>query len=138
MPTCDQSFAPLSEHGYVLTLHGRIVVTSKEHAIAVYHRIYTPYSLHSPQPLEPTFNLSTASLRAAVRARRRSAATADTSSAPTSPTLPSKAFDHYVISLEMLANVDRQLMETILKTVENVATHTMLRDNCNSSGRELI
>eukprot|EP00965_Chrysotila_dentata_P143453 4739789-Pleurochrysis_carterae.AAC.1 len=38
----------------------------------------------------------------------------------------------------MLANVDRQLMETILKTVEGVATRTMLRENCNSSGRELI
>eukprot|EP00965_Chrysotila_dentata_P021247 703526-Pleurochrysis_carterae.AAC.1 len=37
IPTCDQSFAPLIEHGYVLTSHGRVVVTSKEHAIAVYH-----------------------------------------------------------------------------------------------------
>eukprot|EP00965_Chrysotila_dentata_P193738 6175935-Pleurochrysis_carterae.AAC.8 len=38
----------------------------------------------------------------------------------------------------MLANVDRQLMEAILKTVESVATRTTLRDNCNLSGRELI
>eukprot|EP00965_Chrysotila_dentata_P064777 2147599-Pleurochrysis_carterae.AAC.1 len=29
-------------------------------------------------------------------------------------------------------------MESILKTVESVATRSMLRDNCNSSGRELI
>eukprot|EP00965_Chrysotila_dentata_P002365 77016-Pleurochrysis_carterae.AAC.1 len=38
----------------------------------------------------------------------------------------------------MLSNVDRQLMESILKTVEIVATRTSLRDNCNGSGRELI
>eukprot|EP00965_Chrysotila_dentata_P121116 4005810-Pleurochrysis_carterae.AAC.1 len=25
-PTCDQSYAPLIEHGYVLTSHGRVVV----------------------------------------------------------------------------------------------------------------
>eukprot|EP00965_Chrysotila_dentata_P023215 769709-Pleurochrysis_carterae.AAC.1 len=37
IPTCDQSYAPLIEHGCVLTSHGRVVVTSKEHAIAVYH-----------------------------------------------------------------------------------------------------
>eukprot|EP00965_Chrysotila_dentata_P160565 5300749-Pleurochrysis_carterae.AAC.1 len=39
IPTCDQSFAPLIENGYVITSHGRVVVASKEHAIAVYHRI---------------------------------------------------------------------------------------------------
>eukprot|EP00965_Chrysotila_dentata_P158205 5226611-Pleurochrysis_carterae.AAC.1 len=37
IPTCDQSFAPLIENGYVITSHGRVVVASKEHAIAVYH-----------------------------------------------------------------------------------------------------
>eukprot|EP00965_Chrysotila_dentata_P212335 6186968-Pleurochrysis_carterae.AAC.6 len=57
---------------------------------------------------------------------------------PTSLTLPSEASDHYVISLELLANVDRQLMKKILKTVESVATRPKLRNNCNSSGRELI
>eukprot|EP00965_Chrysotila_dentata_P245664 6206698-Pleurochrysis_carterae.AAC.3 len=69
--TCDQSYAPLIEHGYVLPSHGRVVVASKDHATAVYHRIYTPYSLHSPSPLDPVFNLSVASLPAAVRARTR-------------------------------------------------------------------
>eukprot|EP00965_Chrysotila_dentata_P167432 5528939-Pleurochrysis_carterae.AAC.1 len=39
----------------------------------------------------------------------------------------------------MLANVDRQLMESILKTIDSVATRAMLRDNSKSSGsRELI
>eukprot|EP00965_Chrysotila_dentata_P189352 6173273-Pleurochrysis_carterae.AAC.2 len=131
IPSCEQSFAPLIEHGYVLTSHGRVIVTSKEHAIAVYPRICTPYSLHSPSQLEPTFNLSIASLPAAIRARTRSATSADASSAPTSLTLPTEPSDHYVISPEILANVDQQLMETILKTVESVATRNMLRDNCN-------
>eukprot|EP00965_Chrysotila_dentata_P015946 527896-Pleurochrysis_carterae.AAC.1 len=85
--TCDQFFAPLIEQGYVLTSHGRVVVASKEHAIAVYHRIYSPYPLHSPSPLKPTFNLAIASLPAAVRAHTRSATAADASSAPSNLTL---------------------------------------------------
>eukprot|EP00965_Chrysotila_dentata_P075317 2487353-Pleurochrysis_carterae.AAC.1 len=92
----------------------------------------------SPSPLDPVFNLAVASLPAAVRARTRSATSADASSAPTTLTLPAEAADHYVVSPEMLANVDRQLMESISKTVESVATRSMLRDNCKSSGRELI
>eukprot|EP00965_Chrysotila_dentata_P103160 3405979-Pleurochrysis_carterae.AAC.2 len=99
---------------------------------------YTPYSLHSPSPLEPTFTQSIATLPAANRARTRSATPAVASSVPTSLTLPREASDHNVISPEMLANVDRQLMETILRTAESVATRNMLRDNRNSSGRELI
>eukprot|EP00965_Chrysotila_dentata_P122422 4046095-Pleurochrysis_carterae.AAC.1 len=38
----------------------------------------------------------------------------------------------------MLPNVDRQLMESILKTIDSVATRSMLRGNSKSSGRELI
>eukprot|EP00965_Chrysotila_dentata_P212331 6186968-Pleurochrysis_carterae.AAC.2 len=59
---CNKSFALLIEQGYVLISHRRAVVTSKELAIAVYHRIYPPYALHSPSPLEPAFDLSIAAL----------------------------------------------------------------------------
>eukprot|EP00965_Chrysotila_dentata_P020157 667404-Pleurochrysis_carterae.AAC.1 len=37
IPTRGPAFAPLIEHGYVLTSHGRVVVASTDHAIAVFH-----------------------------------------------------------------------------------------------------
>eukprot|EP00965_Chrysotila_dentata_P011956 393011-Pleurochrysis_carterae.AAC.1 len=67
IPTCDASFARLIEHGYVLTSHGRVVVSSKDQAVAVFHRIYQPYALQSPSPVEPSFNLTFSSLPANVQ-----------------------------------------------------------------------
>eukprot|EP00965_Chrysotila_dentata_P052730 1749403-Pleurochrysis_carterae.AAC.1 len=37
LSTCEPTFAPLIEHGYVLTSHGRVVVANKDHAVAVFH-----------------------------------------------------------------------------------------------------
>eukprot|EP00965_Chrysotila_dentata_P194602 6176463-Pleurochrysis_carterae.AAC.1 len=62
IPTRDSAFAPLIEHGYVITSHGRVVVSSADQAVAVFHRIYTPYPLHDPSPIDPTFDLSLSSL----------------------------------------------------------------------------
>eukprot|EP00965_Chrysotila_dentata_P135878 4491787-Pleurochrysis_carterae.AAC.1 len=77
IPTCDPSFAPLIEQGYVLTTHGRVVVANKDHAVAVFHRIYSPYPLHSPSQVDPTFNLNISSLPAAVQTRARARTAAD-------------------------------------------------------------
>eukprot|EP00965_Chrysotila_dentata_P093634 3094276-Pleurochrysis_carterae.AAC.2 len=49
IPTRDSAFAPLIEHGYVITSHGRVVVSSADQAVAVFHRVYTPYPLHNPR-----------------------------------------------------------------------------------------
>eukprot|EP00965_Chrysotila_dentata_P044316 1473495-Pleurochrysis_carterae.AAC.2 len=141
IPTCEPTFAPLIKHGYVLTSHGRVVVASKDHAVAVLHRIYQPYSILSPSPNDSTFNLALSSLPAAVqtRASARLAASAPAgASQPTTLSLPSESADHYVVSPELLANVDRQLMETTMKTVEHIATRNELRILCAGSGRELI
>eukprot|EP00965_Chrysotila_dentata_P121474 4015969-Pleurochrysis_carterae.AAC.1 len=90
------------------------------------------------RPMDPTFNLAIASLPADVRARTRSTFAASSATAPTSLTMPSESVDHYVVSPEWLSNVDRQLIETISKTVDSIATRNALRASCSSSGRELI
>eukprot|EP00965_Chrysotila_dentata_P162631 5369972-Pleurochrysis_carterae.AAC.2 len=57
------------------------------------------------------------------RARRRSAANR------TDPSVRINR-DHFVVSPEFLSNVDRQLMEIILKTVEHIATRNEFRALC--------
>eukprot|EP00965_Chrysotila_dentata_P026167 867642-Pleurochrysis_carterae.AAC.1 len=91
IPTCDASFAPLIEQGYT-------------------------------SPVEPTFNLTISSLPANVQTRasaRLAASGASGASQRALFTLPSDSDDHFVVSPEYLANVDRQLMEAILKTIEH-------------------
>eukprot|EP00965_Chrysotila_dentata_P084984 2805349-Pleurochrysis_carterae.AAC.2 len=46
--------------------------------------------------------------------------------------------DHFVVSPEQLASVDRQLIETILGTIASPATRPAYRLQCLNSGRELI
>eukprot|EP00965_Chrysotila_dentata_P136912 4528561-Pleurochrysis_carterae.AAC.1 len=117
IPTCDATFAPLIEHNYVPTSHGRVIVSSKDQAIAVFHRIHQPYSLHSPLPVEPTFNLTISSLPANLQTRANARLAVSGTSGASRPALlalPSDSDDHLVVSPEYLANVDRQLMEAIL------------------------
>eukprot|EP00965_Chrysotila_dentata_P127565 4218760-Pleurochrysis_carterae.AAC.1 len=40
LQTENISYAPLIEHGYILTTQGRVVVANHNHAIAVCHRIF--------------------------------------------------------------------------------------------------
>eukprot|EP00965_Chrysotila_dentata_P019459 646840-Pleurochrysis_carterae.AAC.1 len=55
IPSCNPLYATLIEHGYSLTPQGRVVVFSVDHAKAVYHRFYTPYTFDAPSPVAPSF-----------------------------------------------------------------------------------
>eukprot|EP00965_Chrysotila_dentata_P129996 4296826-Pleurochrysis_carterae.AAC.1 len=52
--------------------------------------------------------------------------------------LSTAELDHYVISPETLLSLDRQLMESILSTIESPATRATYRARCSNSGRLLI
>eukprot|EP00965_Chrysotila_dentata_P214327 6188129-Pleurochrysis_carterae.AAC.2 len=127
---------------YAYVARGRVEVAGKDLTNAVIQRIDSPYALHLPLHIEPSFNLTISSLPAAIqtRARTRTAASsaADGSPPPTVLSVPMDAVDHYLVSPEYLANVDRPQVEIILKTVEHVATRNSLRDQCDNSGRDLI
>eukprot|EP00965_Chrysotila_dentata_P052436 1739551-Pleurochrysis_carterae.AAC.1 len=144
LPTENASYAPLIEHGYIVTTQGRVVVANHNHAIAVCHRIFNPYPLHAPSPTDPHYDLTISTLPPAVQTRTRAAAAqaaataAGGSTQPTTLTLPSDQADRFIVSPEMLANVDRQLMESILRTMDSLATRQFYRNQCNSSGRNLI
>eukprot|EP00965_Chrysotila_dentata_P195885 6177250-Pleurochrysis_carterae.AAC.2 len=154
LPTCNAAYASLIEHGYTLKPQERVVVYSYSHAQAVFFNQYTPYPLDSPSPVVPTFSFATSPAAAATtgpatRSTPASAApTSATSTAQPASTVVSSTGpvrnvtpderDHFVISPEQLASVDRQLMESILGTIASPATRPGCRIQCQNSGRTLI
>eukprot|EP00965_Chrysotila_dentata_P001562 51227-Pleurochrysis_carterae.AAC.1 len=123
-----------------------------QHAQAVFFNLYTPYTMDSPSPVAPTFTLpslpaptsaagpATRSGGAAPGAAPAAAGVQPPAAASVSAVRPLSADerDHFVISPETLANVDRQLMETILSTIGLPATRPAYRAQCQNSGRVLI
>eukprot|EP00965_Chrysotila_dentata_P114890 3797309-Pleurochrysis_carterae.AAC.1 len=99
LPTENASYAPLIEQGYIVTTQGRVVVANANHAIAVCHRIFNPYPLHAPSPIDPHYDLTISTLPPAVQTRTRAAAAqaaataAGGSSQPATLTLPSDQAD---------------------------------------------
>eukprot|EP00965_Chrysotila_dentata_P097924 3237587-Pleurochrysis_carterae.AAC.1 len=115
--------------------------------------MYTPYTMDAPSPIVPTFSFSTqpASTAAAGPTTRSTPASgAPAAAAPSSVSttgastvssvraLTADEKDHFVVSPEQLASVDRQLMETILSTITSPATRPAYRVSCQNSGRALI
>eukprot|EP00965_Chrysotila_dentata_P259870 6213711-Pleurochrysis_carterae.AAC.4 len=103
--------------------------------------------MDAPSPIAPTFMFPSApAAAAAARPATRStpASAAPASAAPTAapvssvrPLTPGER-DHFVVSPEQLARVDRQLMESILGTITSPATRPVYRMQCQNSGRTLI
>eukprot|EP00965_Chrysotila_dentata_P113311 3744356-Pleurochrysis_carterae.AAC.2 len=115
-----------------------------QHAQAVFFNLYTPYSMEAPSPIALKFAFapapaSTAASGPATRSTPASAAPTTTApaAAPVSSVRPltTDEKDHFVISHEQLASVDRQLMETILSTIASPATRPAYRTQCQNSGR---
>eukprot|EP00965_Chrysotila_dentata_P218012 6190360-Pleurochrysis_carterae.AAC.2 len=147
IPTCDATFAPLIERGYVLTFHVRVVVANKDHlppylpnlfnALAFTYRSYVQSDTIVPSSCHQNSRERETCRRRALRSAPASAPQ------PTALTLSSESADHFVVSLEFLANVDRQLMKTILETLKvntprRIATRIELRSLCARSGRDFI
>eukprot|EP00965_Chrysotila_dentata_P045091 1497960-Pleurochrysis_carterae.AAC.1 len=137
IPTCNSLYATLIEQGYSLTPHGRVVVYSADHAKAVFHRLHQMYSFDSPSPVAPAFTFPTvpnpptaASQPTSDRFLRSGAPAAAPATIATASLAPFQVYrdlstselDHYVISPETLLNLDRQLMESVLSTIESPAT----------------
>eukprot|EP00965_Chrysotila_dentata_P044314 1473350-Pleurochrysis_carterae.AAC.1 len=109
--------------------------------------------MDAPSPIAPTFSFPSQPAPAAAAGpttRSTPAGAAPASAAPTSAsstgissvltvrTLTADKKDHFVVSPEQLASVDRQLMETILSTITSPATRPAYRESCRNSGRALI
>eukprot|EP00965_Chrysotila_dentata_P077548 2559197-Pleurochrysis_carterae.AAC.1 len=123
-------------------------------SLAVFFDLYTSYTMDSPSPVAPTVSFSSTQAPAAASGpttHSTPAGTTATSAAPTAApatsvsssvssvrTLTADEKDHFVISPEQLASVDRQLMETILSTIISPATRPAYRLQCQNSGRTLI
>eukprot|EP00965_Chrysotila_dentata_P179741 5934805-Pleurochrysis_carterae.AAC.3 len=153
LPTCNSLYATLVEQGYSLTPQGRVVVSSNDHAKAVFHRLHQSCTFDSPSPVAPAFVFPTvpnpqpsASQSASDRSLRSGASAAATPTAAP-PLLPPSQFykdfastelDHYVVSLETLLDIYRQLMESVLFTIVSPATRATYRARCNTSGRILL
>eukprot|EP00965_Chrysotila_dentata_P023547 780520-Pleurochrysis_carterae.AAC.1 len=58
LSTCNPSYTPSIENGYVITSQGRVVVVFMEHAESVFFRLETTYTFDSPSPISPSPNLS--------------------------------------------------------------------------------
>eukprot|EP00965_Chrysotila_dentata_P255046 6212081-Pleurochrysis_carterae.AAC.5 len=111
-------------------------------------QLCTPYTMDSPSPIAPTFAFPLAQAAAAAAtgpATRSTPAGSTPSAAPTAAAtvssvraLTTDEKDHFVISPEQLASVDRQLMETMLSTIASPATRLAYRIQCQNSGRERI
>eukprot|EP00965_Chrysotila_dentata_P228003 6196349-Pleurochrysis_carterae.AAC.4 len=82
----SHTFTVYSFDYYVLTLQKRVVVASKDHATAVFHRIDPTYPLHSPLPVDFFFDLTISSLPAAIQTRARTTAAATSADGSPSPT----------------------------------------------------
>eukprot|EP00965_Chrysotila_dentata_P214757 6188366-Pleurochrysis_carterae.AAC.1 len=103
--------------------------------------------MEAPLPIVPTLTFAPASATAAASGpttRSMPAGTASTTAAcgtaPVSsvrPLTPDEK-DHFVVSPEQRASVDRQLMETIFSTITSPATRPAYRTQCQNSGRSLI
>eukprot|EP00965_Chrysotila_dentata_P131898 4360531-Pleurochrysis_carterae.AAC.1 len=106
--------------------------------------------MDSPPPIIPTFSFpSTPASSAASGPTTRSAPDGATpaAAAPTSisasgaptvssaRTLTADKKEHFVISPEQLASVDKQLTETIVSTITSPATRPSYRVRCQNSGR---
>eukprot|EP00965_Chrysotila_dentata_P032335 1077713-Pleurochrysis_carterae.AAC.1 len=153
IPTCNSLYATLIEQGYSLTPQGRVVVFSSDHAKAVFHRLHPAHTFDSPSPVAPSFVFPTvpnpqpaASQPTSDRSLRSGAPAAAPPATASSVAVPSQVYrdltaselDHFVVSPETLLNLDRQLMESILSTIESPATRATYRARCNNSGRLLI
>eukprot|EP00965_Chrysotila_dentata_P132718 4388435-Pleurochrysis_carterae.AAC.2 len=117
---------------YVITSHERAVVTFIEHVESVYFRLDTTYTFQSSSPVAPVFptvaTAAPAAASAAGRSTRAGARVASSSfpSQPTSVSAPPRALidaerARFVISPEHIDDVDRQLMESILNTIDSAA-----------------
>eukprot|EP00965_Chrysotila_dentata_P068243 2256461-Pleurochrysis_carterae.AAC.3 len=148
LPTSNASYASLIKHGYTLTTRGWVVVYPRQHAQAVFFNLYTPYAMDAPSQVAPTlvFPTTPAASGAAGPTTRSTPAGATPATAlltgapPVSSACPLTANerDHFIISPEQLASVDRQLMETIPSTIALTATRPAYHVQCMNSSRTLI
>eukprot|EP00965_Chrysotila_dentata_P244617 6206072-Pleurochrysis_carterae.AAC.2 len=99
----------------------------------------SPHYLTLPAPASAA-GPTTRSAGAAPGAAPAASAGQPPSTAPVSTvrSLSTDERNHFVISLETLANFDRQLMETFLGTISSPANHPAYRSQCQNSGRVLI
>eukprot|EP00965_Chrysotila_dentata_P130154 4303169-Pleurochrysis_carterae.AAC.1 len=119
-----------------------------QHAQAVIINLYFPYTMDAPSPVAPTFVFPTTPAASGTAgpttlSTPAGATPADAPLAGAPPVssvrpLTSDERDHFVISPEQLASVDRQLMETILSTIALPATRPAYRVQRMNSGRTLI
>eukprot|EP00965_Chrysotila_dentata_P155016 5122164-Pleurochrysis_carterae.AAC.2 len=120
-----------------------------EHAKSVFFRFDTTYAFDSPLPVNPKFPPVAAAApgvaTATGPATRASTqlASASLPSQPLSVTTPPRVltdFEHarFVVSPEHMENVDRQLMEAMLSTIDSAAARIPYRSRCNGSGSLLI
>eukprot|EP00965_Chrysotila_dentata_P233597 6199680-Pleurochrysis_carterae.AAC.1 len=114
----------------LLASQGRILVISTEHAESVYFCLDRTCTFELPSPINPTFPPSAAAAapRAApaVRPVTRTSVRTATSLLPTPQgPLTDTERARFVVSLEHIDNVDRQLMEFILSSI-NSAAHVSL------------
>eukprot|EP00965_Chrysotila_dentata_P262696 6214645-Pleurochrysis_carterae.AAC.3 len=120
---------------------------------AVFHHFHPIYSFDSLSPVAPTFVFPAvpnpqpaAAQPPSDRSVRSSAPAAAPPAAAPPASVPSQVYsdlktselDHFVVSPETLLNLDRQLMESILSTIESPAMRASYRSRCNKSGRILI
>eukprot|EP00965_Chrysotila_dentata_P051416 1705003-Pleurochrysis_carterae.AAC.1 len=146
----NQSYAPLIERGYALTSQGRVAVTSAEHAEHIFFRLDPTCSFESPSPINPQFPPAQltasdgSSAGPAGGTRSGATAAAPAAAAPSDLTRPPRLLTAdkrtlFIVSpSELIASVDRQLMECILSKIENSAARIPYRARNNASGRNLI
>eukprot|EP00965_Chrysotila_dentata_P201493 6180603-Pleurochrysis_carterae.AAC.1 len=116
---------------------------------SVCFRLDTTYAFESPLPTSPVFPPVAAATPSAAQPAgpvTRSVAriaSALLSSQPPSVSAPPRSLTDaesakFVVSPEYIDKVDRQLMESILSTIDSVTACIPYRTRCNGSGRELI
>eukprot|EP00965_Chrysotila_dentata_P243006 6205181-Pleurochrysis_carterae.AAC.1 len=103
------------------------VVYSMQHAQAVFFNLYTPYAMDAPSPVDPTFvfpvipaaSVAAGPTKPSTPAGATPAAAPLTGAPPISSVrlLTADESDHFVISPEQIASVNRQLMEKIFSTI---------------------
>jgi transposase InsO family protein len=152
LPTKSPSYATLLEHGYVIN-HGKVAVADAAQALQIATGTDTVYSIEAPsprlisrgRPAPSATSTTTPSVLQTTTGQPQPAASAPTPVAPTTSTpsipptpLPSDLKDRFVIAPELIASYDRTLLETILSTINCVASRKSYALSGDGSGRHLL